>query len=164
MSAKSNVSVRAMNKWLKSLHFQRTCCKDFPLAKRGIQNRGSIYHSKFICFLVQHRTLQDKLISSYIFILLEGLQQLTSINTWPTNCFSHSEETEAISSEPRLLDDNICKIKTSVQKPNPQLMSQLHMKSSAHYMRISNLGDICISSIKYVFSNYCASQPSILSS
>jgi len=34
MSAKSNVSVRAMNKWLKSLHFQRTRSKDFSLEKR----------------------------------------------------------------------------------------------------------------------------------
>lgn len=34
MSAKSNVSVRAMNKWLKSLHFQRTRSKDFSLAKK----------------------------------------------------------------------------------------------------------------------------------
>lgn len=35
MSAKSSIFDRAMNKWLKSYHFQRTGSKDFSLAKKG---------------------------------------------------------------------------------------------------------------------------------
>lgn len=91
------------------------------------------------------------MVSSYIFFPFQGLWQLTSINSWPVNCFSHIAEVQAINFELGLLADNICKIKTSVQKSNPQLMSHLHTISSARYMRISNLSDMYISSIKYVF-------------
>lgn len=67
------------------------------------------------------------------------------------NCFSHIAETEAVGFEHGLLENNICKLKISVQKSKSHLMSYLHMKSSAHYMRISNLSDISISCTKYVF-------------
>lgn len=70
----------------------------------------------------------------------------------PINYFSPIAETEALSFEHELLDNNnICKIKTAVQTSKTQFMSHLHMKSSAHYMRISNFSDISISYIKYVF-------------
>lgn len=87
------------------------------------------------------------MVSSYIFFPFQCLWQLTSINSWPVNCFSHIAEVEAINFELGLLADNICKVKTSMRKSNPQTMSHLHTKSSVCYMRISKLSDMYTSSI-----------------